>query len=329
MKFNDREKDYIFNFIELSEVFFVKYLQDAPSEAIKVYLYVMYLNKKSKETTLSEISEEVSLPKKVVQDSLNYWEEKGLLFRKSSGFEIKSLQEIELLNRFNPKVIISIEEVQEKLSNREKEQILRDINNKFFGGTMASTWYGRIVYWMEKYNFTEDAMLAIFQYCFSTGPKNIQYLETVTEAYHKEGIKTYMDFANHIQKNDTVRAISNYIKKKLNLYNNLTKPQENYVKKWAIEYGFTKDVFDILFDISVNKNDIGFNYYDKILKSWHKNGLKTKKDIKKYLEENKLNKLPENKINKNVSSETTKKSKIKENEIRNEREFVNLDELME
>lgn len=375
MKFNSKDKDYIFKVVEISEVFFVKYFKEAPADAIKVYMYLQYATKYNKEITILEISENTSLTRKTIQDCLEYWESKGIILKRSTGYDCNSLQEIELHNRFTPKVRMTVDETiktledklklnvikesnlasnnnfiqnnildnfssnqekieaETKLKEKKKEILIKDINNRYFSGTMASHWYSRIFYWLEKYNFTEDLMLAIFEYSFKTGAKPAQYIETVSEVYYKEGIKTYSDFEKYLIKNEEVKKMSKYIKRKLNLVNNLTEHQETYVKKWVVDYGFKKEVFEYLFELLVNKNDVGFNYYDKILEDWNNQGLKSKKDIKAHVEakrkekEEEKQKRAENKKNETNSYKTGNKSK--QNEIREQRVFEGIEDLME
>lgn len=326
MKFNNKLPNYIFNYIEIPEIFFVKYFKEAPADAVKVYMYINYEIRKQKEMTLIDIAEATSLSRKTVQDSISYWEGKGLIVKRLSGYELESMQEIELNSKYSPKVALSVDESLAGLKkinsnkDKEKEQLIKDINNNFFSGSMSTHWYTSILHWLEKYNFTEELMFAIFQYAFREGPKPAKYIETVSEAYFKEGIKTYSDYEKHILKQDEVKKLSKYIKKKLNLINNLTEPQERILKKWVTEFEIKKEILDYMFEISANKSDLGFNYYDKILTVWNNTGLKTKKQVIEYMENTKKEKSKE--------MDKTKEKDLKTNRINN-REFLELEDILE
>lgn len=316
MKFSNKEKDNIFKKIEIPQILFLDYFKNMPAEAFKVYMYIVYISLNSKESTISDMAVECSLDKRTVQSAISYLEEKELLIKRSNSYEIQSLEEKHLNMKYNPKIELSYEESMEKLQKNEKQKVINDINNQFFNGVMSITWYNAISLWFDKYNFDEDTMIGIFSYCFSTGNKPQKYVETVCESFSKEGIVTYKDLAKHFEKEEKSKSIANYIKKKMNFKQNLTEYQMDYVKKWIIEYGYNKEVIDLLLSTSVKKNEVSIAYLDAIITNWHEKGLKTVEEIKKHNEKNKKN---TNKVTKRKA--TTNNTKT---ENRNADEFENL-----
>lgn len=304
MRFSSKDKDNIFKRIDIPQILFLDYFKNMPAEAFKVYMYIVYISLNSKEATISDIAIECSLDKKIVQNAISYLEEKELLVRRSNSYEIQSLEEKYLNMKYNPKVELSYEESMDKLKKNEKQKVINDINNQFFNGVMSITWYNAISLWFDKYNFDEDTMVGIFSYCFSTGSKPQKYVETVCASFSKEGIVTYKDLAKHFENEEKSKNVAKYIKKKMNFKQNLTEYQLEYVKKWTIEYGYGKDVIDLLLSTSVKKNEVSIAYLDAIISSWYESGLKTVEEIKEHNKNNKKN--VKRKTNRKSTSNNTK-----------------------
>ena len=56
---------------------------------------------------------------------------------------------------------------------------------------MLPSWYGDIDLWFKKYEFDEQVMVALFDYCFNKSALHKNYIQTVAEAWSNSKIKTY------------------------------------------------------------------------------------------------------------------------------------------
>ena len=89
MKLEQNDISMIFSVTEVSDVFFTEYLSQATGDAIKVYLYILFLSKYGKEVKLNDLSKKISLSLKVIQDSLKYWEDLRSYYKKDNWFYCK------------------------------------------------------------------------------------------------------------------------------------------------------------------------------------------------------------------------------------------------
>ena len=74
MKLEQNESSFLFQSTPLPDIFFTEYISEAPGDYIKVYLYCLFLSKYDKDIKINDLSKKLSLPLKVIQDSLIYWE---------------------------------------------------------------------------------------------------------------------------------------------------------------------------------------------------------------------------------------------------------------
>ena len=314
MKIIKNKRKNIFANISVSEIFILKYMKDMPQEAVKLYMYLLYIEVNQINIEIETISKEINISLKDVKASLDYLQEKGLIIMMEEGFYIVDLQEKEVMELYTPKVTASKEMIEaNQRKNNKREKIINDIESMYFAGNMKAEWYKKIILWFEKYNFSNEAMLGIFSHCFSDEVKPIAYVETVVKSMADKGVITINDLSKQIVNYDKKSKIIKFVKTELNLHKALTKPQERIVEKWIFDYNYDKEQIKLVIDKTINAQNVGFNYLDKIITEWYQQGLKTVEDILKYEKENK-EKLEEKKKEKNNRKTT---NNITSNNIEN------------
>ena len=314
MKIIKNKRKNIFANISVSEIFILKYMKDMPQEAVKLYMYLLYIEANQINIEIETISKEINISLKDVKASLDYLQEKGIIIMMEEGFYIVDLQEKEVMELYTPKVTASKEMIEaNQKKNNKREKIINDIESMYFAGNMKAEWYKKIILWFEKYNFSNEAMLGIFSHCFSDEVKPIAYVETVVKSMADKGVITINDLSKQIVNYDKKSKIIKFVKTELNLHKALTKPQERIVEKWIFDYNYDKEQIKLVIDKTINAQNVGFNYLDKIITEWYQQGLKTAEEILKYEKENK-EKLEEKKKEKNNRKST---NNIASNNIEN------------
>jgi DnaD domain protein len=320
MKIIKNKRKNIFANISVSEIFILKYMKDMPQEAVKLYMYLLYIEANQINIEIETISKEINISLKDVKASLDYLQEKGLIIMMEEGFYIVDLQEKEVMELYTPKVTASKEMIEaNQKKNNKREKIINDIESMYFAGNMKAEWYKKIILWFEKYNFSNEAMLGIFSHCFSDEVKPIAYVETVVKSMADKGVITINDLSKQIVNYDKKSKIIKFVKTELNLHKALTKPQERIVEKWIFDYNYDKEQIKLVIDKTINAQNVGFNYLDKIITEWHQQGLKTVEEILKYEKENK-EKLEEKKKEKN-NRKTTNNITLNNIENREQRKY--------
>lgn len=295
MKLEQSESSFLFKSTSLPDIFFTEYISEAPGDYIKVYLYCLFLSKYSKEIKLNDLSKKLSLPLKVIQEALAYWENKEIFTKKGNGFIVNNIQEIELHKLYSPNISLSKERIEDNAKNQSRAKIIETINSMFFQGIMSPTWYNDIDLWFRKYNFDEDVMLALFRYCFEKSALHKNYVTAVAEAWHSNSIKTFDELDRYFENQEKLNKIKKNISKKLGLTRKLTQYEEAYIEKWICEYNYSFDIIEIALKKTTSKTNPNFDYLDKMISDWKDRNLSTSDDVKNYLLEfkNKTKKVQE------------------------------------
>lgn len=295
MKLEQGNSQFMFNQTPLPDIFFTEYISEAPGDYIKVYLYLLFLSKYNKEIKLNDLSKKISLPLKVIQDSISYWENIGTITKKGNGYIINNLQEIELHKLYSPNISLSKEKIESTQKNQSRAKIIEAINSTFFQGIMSPSWYNDIDLWFSKYKFDEDVMFALFRYCFEKSALHKNYVKTVAEAWYTNHIKNFDQLDEYFEKQEQFNKIKKMICKKLGLSRQLTQYEEAYLEKWIFDYQYNMDIIDLALKKTTSKTNPNFDYIDKIISDWKERNLSNSDDIKKYLLEfkNKTKKIQE------------------------------------
>ena len=316
MKIEHHDESILFSETTIPDVFFTEYLPQAPGDYVKVFLYITFISKYGKDVKFNDMSKKLALHINVIQDALKYWESVGVLTKKTTGYILNNLREIELHNLYKPKVALSAEDIEKNTQNQYRAKAVETINTSFFQGMMTPSWYSDIDLWFKKYLFDEQVMIALFNYCYKKSALHRNYLQTVADAWAKNGIKTYSDLEIYSEKQTKIQKIKNSISKKLGLARPLTEYETAYIEKWTVEYNYPLEVIEIALKKTTSKANPSFDYINSIIANWYDRNLKTAEDINSYLIEFKTQQ-------KNIK-DLEKKSKYNNYE---QREYKNLDNL--
>ena len=284
MKLEQNDKSMLFSNTEIPDVFFTEYLSSANGDYIKVYLYILFLSKYDKDIKINYLSKKLALPLKTIQEAFKYWEEAGVLIKKHTGYILVNLQEVELLKLYSPKLTSSPEDIKKNAKNQYRAKAIENINNQFFQGIMSPSWYSDIDMWFKKYNFDEQVMLALFNYCFDHSALHRNYIQVVADSWYKNNIRSFSDLDKYYEKQEKISSVKKSIIKKLGLNRNLTVYEDAYVEKWTIDYGYSLDIIEIALKKTTSKSNISFEYLNKIISDWHDRNLKTATEIQEYIQ---------------------------------------------
>ena len=284
MKLTQSDLPLLFSETIIPDIFFAEYLSQMPATSVKVYLYIIFLSKYEKDAKLNDLSKNLALPLKDINDAFAYLEENGFIIRKENGFIISNLQEQTLNKLYKPNLTMSPEKVADIAKNKARAKIIEHINNTYFSGIMGPSWYNNIDIWLTKYNFDDQVLISLFDYCFRRSALNIKYVQTVAEAWGSNKIQTWEDLDSYYQKQDALVKIKKTIAKKLGKQT-LTQYEEAYIEKWLLDYGYNLNIIEIALKRSVYKSNPTFEYFNNIITNWHERGLKTPEEVYAFIEQ--------------------------------------------
>lgn len=314
MKLEQNDKQLLFSETQIPDIFFTDYLPELPGDYLKIYLYLVFLSKYKKDVKINDLSKKLSLPVKAISDGLKFLEDKKLILKKTTGFIVVDLQEVALNNLYKPNLSQSKETIENVAKNQSRAKAIEHINNTYFQGIMGPSWYNDIDLWFRKYNFDEQVMISLFNYCYNRSALGKNYVQTVAEAWASNKIHTWNDLDAYDQKQEKMKSIKKTIAKKLGKHGGLTQYEEAYIENWILDFGYDMNVIEIALKRTTYKQNPTFEYINSIITDWHERNLKTPDQVEAFLEQRK-------KQNKDIKEMKSKVSKANYEQ----RQYDNLD----
>ena len=300
MKLEQPEIPLLFSETVVPDIFFAEYLSNMPSDSVKIYLYLIFLSKYNKDAKINDLSKKLELPLKSLNDGIAYLESNGLITRKENGYIITNLQEQTLHKLYKPNLTASPEKVADIAKNKARAKVIQHINNSYFQGIMGPSWYNDIDLWFTKYNFDDQVMIALFDYCYGRSALHKNYIQTVAEAWGNNNIRTWNDLELYSQKQEKLIKIKKTIAKKLGKQS-LTQYEEAYIEKWVIDFGYELNIIEIALKRTTFKTNPTFEYINNIITDWHERNLKTPEEVLAFIEQRNKQKKDTKQLQKQVA----------------------------
>lgn len=287
MKLEQNEKTLLFSETTIPDIFFSEHLSQLPGDYLKIYMYLIFLSKYNKDIKLNDLSKKLNIPLKTINEGLKFLEENNLITKKTTGYIIVDLQEATLHNLYTPNLTMSKEKINQTAKNKSRSKAIEHINNMYFQGIMGPSWYNDIDIWFKKYNFDEQVMIALFDYCYNRSAMHRNYVQTVAEAWASNKVQTWNDLDKYYEQQENLNKIKKSIAKKLGKHNGLTQYEEAYIENWVTTFGYDMNIIEIALKRTTFKQNPNFEYINKIITDWHERNLKTPSEINAFIEQRK------------------------------------------
>lgn len=261
-----------FSYTNVENQFITKYMALADGDAVKVYLYGLYLCQNvQEEFTLTEAARDLNMSEKQIMDLFRFWEDFDLLQIVSiEPFCVKYFPSD--YSKGKPKKIRT-----EKYSDFNKA-----VQSLMPQKMISTSEFEKYFAVMEQYSIKPEAMILIVKYCIDLKGETIaqNYILQVARNFAYEGVTTVEKIEKKLS--DYVLR-SGDIGRILRAMGSTKKPEPddyNLLKRWTGELLFETDTVE--FVASLFKK-CGMNKLDEILKELYANKKFDRVEIKEYL----------------------------------------------
>ncbi len=255
----------------IDNTFIINYLPDAPEQAVKVYLYGLYLCQNSDiASDVSAFSELLGLPSNEVIDCFKYWDEFGLISIISNDpFTVRYLPLNETTAKYR------------RINPEKYEDFSKSVQSIITERMISVTEYNEYFSIMENSTLKPEAFLMIIKYCTELKGANIgnKYILTVTKDFISRGITTpelierELDgyFVSSSEISNVFRALKSSKTPEI-------EDMQSY-KRWTEKYGFEHEFIIEVIKLSKAKT---IKKLDKTIDELYQNKCFTKQDAERY-----------------------------------------------
>lgn len=279
------EKKEIRRWVHLPDFFVTDKLEGLTFPAVKLYLNLCL----SLENGEGQFDEK-SYCQLVHTDSKGFSEALSLLIRQ--GLIRTSEDQIEILDltkqaaekqSFQEATASQVSRQQEEKLLERREEIIRQINDRFFQGMMPASFFREIDQWFTQYGFEPEVVYTLISevadYNKLASPG---YASTIARSWSQNGVRTYSDLMTHYEQSKRQHSLYEQVRKKLRMKEPLNEFQQEFVDRWVQEWGFPEEVVHEAIRIASRKTEITFPYIESVLKKWHEAGRHTLEEVHQF-----------------------------------------------
>lgn len=291
----------------VSNRFIDVYMGNANDAQIKIYLFLLRSIGGNMPVSVSIIADYFNYTEKDVLRALKYWDKQKLL--KLSFNESKQLSGIRLLPvselsevRRQPEESLMIEadmeerteakvfklpakpnySVEKLISFKERPEIAQMlfVAEQYLKKTLNSNEISSFLYMYDCLGFDSDLMEYLVEYCVTNKKKSIRYIETVANSWAACGIR-YVEEAKEYTSNVPGEIFEVFKAFGIQTNRNPVETELAYVRKWK-SLGFSTDlIVEACTRTVMVTHNPSFEYADKILTNWNKEGVNSMADVEK------------------------------------------------
>ena len=297
--------------IENNRKIIIDYIKDIDEISIKVLFFLFCydnLNMIDVDYLAECVSEKNKTDIKKITDVLDFWQRKRILeynFNKaddivkadntgemidtdadSAFYEMPVIDISKLKNKNSGPLIDKLSEALE--TKDDFRRLIHDIQSKFqsiFNPTELGVMYN--LYEVNKVD--KYLLLKLTDICVLDDKNNVRYLEKIAIGLCSNGILTVEDYEKNYNEILKIKELEEKILKIFKIQDHkFTSQEKSFVKKWALEYGFSDDMIEEGYNICMkNIFELNFRYINGIFRKWNEKGLTTLEDIKTEFNETK------------------------------------------
>lgn len=260
----------------VDNTFINEFLPSAPENAVKVYIYGLFLcsNPSQDDNNLSSLCSVLSLSEEEVFAAYSYWQELGLVqIVQKTPFEIKYLSSKETSGSQKLRV--------KNKYNDFNEQIQSILSGRMIKPIEFNEYYNLI----ENHHFEPEALVMIIKYCTTLKTNSISYpyILAVAKSFGEQGIKTATALEQKLLEQEKSKAEIVEVLKTLGINREADLDERNLYLKWINNFGFTQGVI-LEVAKTLNKKG-GMNKLDETLSKLYEQKLFTTAEIEQYAKE--------------------------------------------
>lgn len=266
----------------------------ASALSLKVILYLLCKG----ETPSQEIAKALFAEKEDVDDALLFWYERGLLIEK--GGEAKALtspaeedlrpqvpkKEPELPKKKVSEIPVSRpshEQVAARISEcREFSQLFAEAQNAL-GKTIGYDGQSVLIMMHDSYGLPFEVILMAVEYAVSQKKTGFSSISKIGKLWSEMEIDTLEGAMEYIEEHNSADEVWKEFRALTGITNrNPTQKQRGYFVAWSKTYGYTAEIIYCAYEEAIDHTGkMSMEYMDKVIRSWHENGVKTVGDIQK------------------------------------------------
>lgn len=272
-------------------------LKLARGNDLKVLLYL--LRNAGTSYDENEIAECLSVTGEQVEESINFWKQRGIIDVNENGTMIPhdtvtpsgakhTPSNTTQVNLIDPVRKIELDrtpdftpkEIATTVRGSQEADYLFKHCEMLYGRPLKHNEQRTLMIILEDVCLPVEVALILIDFCFSVNKATPAYMRAVALSWVESGIVTIDKAEEKAAELKNLDSAINRFKKMFEVTSSLSKQQKEYIDKWVNVFGFSDEMVNEAYQITLNATGkLAFQYMNKILESWHSKGITTTEQL--------------------------------------------------
>ncbi len=263
-------------------------LKLAGGNDLKVLLYL--LRNSGRDEDVSDMAGKLLLDKEQIEESVNFWVQRGILEISGTGELIPSRTmadgasissehshrssshirriELEKTPDFAPA------EIAATIKDEKETEYLFKHCEALYGRPLKHNEQRTLMLILEDACLSVEVAMILIDYCFSVNKATPAYMRTLALDWANSDIDTLEKAELKASELKAMNDAVGRFKKMFEVSSAFSKQQREYIEKWAITYKFSDEMINEAYQRTMDgTGKLTFKYMDKILENWHSKGI--------------------------------------------------------
>ena len=277
---------------EIKFEFMEKWGRFAKAEYLQVYLYILYIWEKDKKLLpAGEVAKKISMDKTLTENAIDFWITAGVFEKRGRGYSIaedlsvdvskQSKEENSAKLNLRTRPSYNSAEIDAAAANNKAIDCLFREAERILGKILSPSDFEMIYSFVDWLGLPIEVVIMILRFAASHGKTGKRYLETVAMDWADKGIDTYESAEEYIREIELRISNEGKIRGILGIYDRaLSQTEKKYISLWTKEKNIPVELVAEAYDRTVSATGkLAWSYMNKILTSWHEDGLTTVSQI--------------------------------------------------
>ncbi len=268
---------------DLPDIFVIKYAGGLSADALYAYLWINTFYR-GKNFDLKALYDTAILSKANTDKALAELVAADLLVRSGNSFHMTDLihREIDEYIRYEKALSSSGGGVPDDMS--ERNMLAESIQDTFFQGKMAYTFYSLIDKCLFEYKFEQTVVYNLFQEGLEQGKvRNIGEMRNLARRWYDKGYVTAAAFAEYKKTSKEIKHTQEVLGKLMR--KRLDGLDIERIEKWIIDLNCSSELIEYAYRCNEYRNVIRLSHVEDTLVKWTSSGITTVDEAAKFEEE--------------------------------------------
>lgn len=262
-----------------------KHLKQASGQYLRILLALLRQDGPSDSARIAQLTGDSEAD---IAEAVSYWTKSGILSGEKNNSTIPAERKEEEAGQTvaaghvtGGAPTLTAVEISERMASDEEIAFLFSSAEGLFGRPITSTEQRVLISMHEYTGLPVDVLLMLIEYCLSIDKKSIRYMEKTAAGWADQGIITHEAAESYIRYLKHKDEMESQVRSCFGIQNrNLSTKEKKLIAKWADEFSFDIEMIRLAYDKTVdNTGKLSFPYMDKILTSWHEQGIRKPDEI--------------------------------------------------